>query len=69
VTRTEVALAVNQEVALDVTLDVAAVAETNLMNQANVLNVNAVAGPDFGTPVAYFPGREIQVGVRYLFGR
>jgi outer membrane receptor protein involved in Fe transport len=41
----------------------------NLTNQANVLNVNAVAGPDFGTPVAYFPGREIQIGVRYLFGR
>jgi outer membrane receptor protein involved in Fe transport len=41
----------------------------NLTNQANVLNVNAVSGPDFGTPVAYFPGREIQIGVRYLFGR
>jgi outer membrane receptor protein involved in Fe transport len=41
----------------------------NLTNQANVLNVNAVSGPDFGTPVAYFPGREIQLGVRYLFGR
>jgi len=41
----------------------------NLTNQANVLNVNAVSGPDFGTPVAYFAGREIQLGVRYLFGR
>jgi hypothetical protein len=41
----------------------------NLTNQANVLNVNAVSGPDFGTPVAYFPGREIQIGLRYLFGR
>ncbi len=41
----------------------------NLTNQANVLNVNAVSGPDFGTPVAYFPGREIQLGVRYFFGR
>ncbi|HXV62687.1 MAG TPA: TonB-dependent receptor [Vicinamibacteria bacterium] len=41
----------------------------NLTNQANVLNVNSVSGPDFGTPVAYYPGREIQIGVRYLFGR
>ena len=41
----------------------------NLTNQANALNVNAVSGPDFGTPVAYFPGREIQIGLRYLFGR
>jgi outer membrane receptor protein involved in Fe transport len=41
----------------------------NLANRANVSNVNAVAGDAFGTPVAYFPGREIQLGVRYLFGR
>jgi hypothetical protein len=41
----------------------------NLTNQANVLNVNAVSGPDFGTPVAFYSGREIQIGIRYLFGR
>ena len=41
----------------------------NLANRANVRNVNAVAGPDFGEPVTYFPGREIQFGVRYLFGQ
>jgi outer membrane receptor protein involved in Fe transport len=40
----------------------------NLTNQANVLNVNSVSGPDFGIPVAYYAGREIQIGVRYLFG-
>ncbi len=41
----------------------------NLTNQANVLNVNSVSGPDFGVPAAFLPGREIQIGVRYLFGR
>ncbi|MGE3274515.1 MAG: TonB-dependent receptor [Vicinamibacterales bacterium] len=41
----------------------------NLTNRANVSNVNSVSGPDFGTPTAYFPGREIQFGVRYLFGQ
>ncbi|MGE0042383.1 MAG: TonB-dependent receptor [Vicinamibacterales bacterium] len=41
----------------------------NLMNRANVSNVNSVSGPDFGTPTAYFPGREVQFGVRYLFGQ
>ena len=39
----------------------------NLFNRANVLNVNAVAGPSFGTPIAYLGGREIQFGVRYFF--
>jgi hypothetical protein len=41
----------------------------NLANRDNVRNVNAVSGPDFGIPVTYLPGREIQFGIRYLFGR
>lgn len=41
----------------------------SLTNQANTLNVNSVSGPDFGPPVSFFPGREVQVGLRYLFGR
>jgi len=41
----------------------------NLLNRANVSNVTAVSGPNFGTPTTFFPGREIQFGVRYLFGR
>jgi len=41
----------------------------NVANRSNVSNVNAVSGPAFGTPVAFFPGREIQLGVRYLFGQ
>ncbi len=41
----------------------------NVGNRSNVSNVNAVSGPSFGTPVAFFPGREIQLGVRYLFGQ
>jgi len=40
----------------------------NLFNRANVSNVTAVSGPNFGTPTTFFPGREIQFGVRYLFG-
>lgn len=40
----------------------------NVFNRDNVLNVNAVAGPTFGTPLAYLPGREIQFGLRYFFG-
>ncbi len=40
----------------------------NLFNRDNILNVNAVSGPNFGTPAAYLPGREVQFGVRYLFG-
>jgi len=39
----------------------------NLFNRDNVLNVNAVAGPSFGTPIAYLGGREIQFGIRYFF--
>ncbi len=41
----------------------------NLMNRANVRSVTDVAGPHFGTPTTYFSGRELQVGIRYLFGR
>ena len=41
----------------------------NLFNRANVASVTDVAGAQFGTPVAFFPGREVQFGVRYLFGR
>jgi len=40
----------------------------NIFNRANVANVNSVAGPTFGTPVAYLPGREVQFGIRYFFG-
>jgi outer membrane receptor protein involved in Fe transport len=39
----------------------------NVFNRDNVANVNAVAGPQFGTPATYLPGREIQLGVRYFF--
>lgn len=41
----------------------------NLFNRANVRSVTDVAGPNFGTPTTYFSGRELQIGVRYLFGR
>ena len=41
----------------------------NLMNHGNVKNVTNVAGADFGTPTEYLPGREVQFGVRYLFGK
>jgi len=41
----------------------------NVFNRDNVANVNAVSGPQFGQPVGYLPGREMQIGVRYLFGR
>ena len=40
----------------------------NLFNRDNVLNVNAVSGPSFGTPIAYLGGREVQIGLRYFFG-
>jgi hypothetical protein len=40
----------------------------NVFNRDNVANVNAVAGPQFGTPVTFQPGREVQVGIRYFFG-
>ena len=41
----------------------------NLLNRDNVRSVTDVSGPNFGTPTTYFSGRELQVGVRYLFGR
>jgi len=37
----------------------------NLTNRANVRNVQAVAGPSFGVPNAFLPGRELQLGVRF----
>jgi outer membrane receptor protein involved in Fe transport len=40
----------------------------NLFNSDNVKNVTDVSGPTFGTPTEYFPGREIQFGVRWRFG-
>jgi hypothetical protein len=40
----------------------------NLFNRANVASVSNVAGAQFGTPVAYQFGREIQLGVRYFLG-
>ncbi len=39
----------------------------NLFNTDNVKNVTDVSGPTFGTPTEYFPGREIQLGVRWRF--
>jgi Carboxypeptidase regulatory-like domain/TonB dependent receptor/TonB-dependent Receptor Plug Domain len=41
----------------------------NLFNRANVASVTDVAGAQFGTPVSFFPGREVQFGIRYLFGQ
>ena len=41
----------------------------NATNEANVAGVNAVSGPTFGVPNSFFPGREVQLGVRYFFGR
>jgi hypothetical protein len=41
----------------------------NLFNRDNVASVTDVAGDDFGTPVSFLPGREVQFGIRYLFGR
>ncbi len=40
----------------------------NVTNERNVANVNPVSGPDFGTPNEFFPGREIQAGVRFYIG-
>jgi outer membrane receptor protein involved in Fe transport len=40
----------------------------NLFNRDNVATVTNVSGPDFGTPATYLSGREIQIGIRYLFG-
>lgn len=39
----------------------------NVTNRANVANVNAVSGPDFGIANSFFPGREVQLGFRYRF--
>ena len=41
----------------------------NLLNRDNVKNISNVAGAQFGTPTDYFPGREIQLGARWTFGR
>jgi len=41
----------------------------NLFNRANVASVSNVTGPSFGTPTTFFPGRELQFGLRYFFGR
>ncbi|MGE5243641.1 MAG: TonB-dependent receptor [Betaproteobacteria bacterium] len=41
----------------------------NLLNRANVATVSNVSGPQFGTPVTYLGGREIQFGLRYFFGQ
>jgi hypothetical protein len=41
----------------------------NLLNRKNVKNVSNVSGAEFGTPTEYFPGREIQLGARWTFGR
>jgi outer membrane receptor protein involved in Fe transport len=40
----------------------------NLFNRDNVASVSNVAGPSFGTPTTYLPGRELQLGLRYFFG-
>ena len=39
----------------------------NLFNKSNVASVSNVSGQQFGTPVAYQFGREIQLGIRYFF--
>jgi hypothetical protein len=41
----------------------------NLFNTNNVESVTDVAGANFGTPTTYFPGRELQFGVMYRFGK
>lgn len=41
----------------------------NILNRANVANVNSVSGTDFGTPIAYLPGREVQFGLRFFFNQ
>jgi outer membrane receptor protein involved in Fe transport len=41
----------------------------NLLNRNNVKNISNVAGAAFGTPTDYFPGREVQLGLRWMFGR
>jgi hypothetical protein len=33
-----------------------------------VAGVSNVSGDDFGTPTSYYSGREVQLGLRYLFG-
>lgn len=40
----------------------------NVFNRDNVAGVSNVSGDDFGTPTSYYPGREVQLGLRYLFG-
>ena len=40
----------------------------NLFNRDNVASVSNVAGPSFGTPTTFLPGREMQFGLRYFFG-
>jgi hypothetical protein len=40
----------------------------NLFNRSNVASVSNVSGAQFGTPVAYQFGREIQFGIRYFLG-
>jgi len=41
----------------------------NLFNRGNVKNVSTVSGDEFGTATDYFPGREVQLGARWTFGR
>ncbi len=41
----------------------------NLFNRKNVKNVSNVSGAEFGAPTEYFPGREIQLGARWNFGK
>jgi outer membrane receptor protein involved in Fe transport len=41
----------------------------NLFNRNNVKNVSNVSGAAFGTPTEFFPGREVQLGARWTFGR
>ena len=41
----------------------------NMFNRANVASVSNVAGASFGTPTTFFSGREMQFGIRYMFGR
>ena len=35
----------------------------------SVKNISNVEGATFGTPTDYFPGRKVQLGMRWMFGR
>src|SRR3954468_24398237 len=66
----DVDLRVEKQIRLPRDQRVSVLLETfNLFNRANVASVSNVSGPSFGTPTTFLPGRELQFGVRYFFGR